>query len=170
MLCLCFLFLAFSEKTKAQGAARADQVKAAFLFHFTQFVKWPPEAFTNTSEPFVIGILGTDPYGAYLDRLLTDEKVSGRPIVVKRFADEEKAGICHLLFINKSIAADALAELHRNATLTVGDAPDFTGRGGIIRFYTEQNKVRFEINITAAKAAGIEISSKLLRLAKLVEN
>src|SRR5258708_15173874 len=76
------------------------QVKAVFLFNFTQFVEWPANAFPAQQSPLVIGVLGDDPFGPYLDETVQGEKVNGHPLIVRRFNDVEDAKSCHILFIS----------------------------------------------------------------------
>ena len=146
------------------------EVKAAFLFNFAKFVTWPPTSFNTPDDPLVIGILGTDPFGAELARLAADVKVQGRPLVVKHGTTAAQLAGCHVLFIGASEQerlVQVLASLRQNGSpaLTVGDAEDFLSAGGMIRCVMEQNKVRFEIRPAAAANAGLTISSKLLSLA-----
>lgn len=156
----------------AQTAAPEYQIKAVFLFNFAQFVDWPPHAFPESKTPLVIGILGEDPFGAYLDETVRNEKVNKRPLVIQRYRRVDEIKICHLLFISRS-EKDQLeqifAELKGRNILTVGDYEGFALRGGMIRFITEKNKIRLRINLEAAKAAKLTISSKLLRPAAIVE-
>ncbi len=147
------------------------QLKAVFLFNFAQFVEWPPTAFPEPQTPLVIGVLGEDPFGAYLDETVRGEKVNNRPLVVQRFRQPEEIKHCHVLFISRSERdrlGQILPSLKGRNILTVGDAEDFAGRGGMIRFVTEKNKIRLKINVEAAKAADLTISSKLLRPAEIV--
>ncbi|HEY4300698.1 MAG TPA: YfiR family protein [Candidatus Didemnitutus sp.] len=164
----------------ALGAAapqsRADpapeyQVKAVFLFNFTQFVEWPPEAFKAPDAPLVIGILGDDPFGTYLDHVVHGEKSGVHPLIVKRLRDAAEAADCQLLFLSPSAMPQfnaVLAAVAGRGILTVGDGDEFARRGGMIRFFTANNKIRLRINLGAARAAGLTISSKLLRPAEIV--
>lgn len=163
----CFVLL--SLQPQAQTAPKAYQVKAAFLYNFSQFVEWPPTAFSNQASPFVIGILGKDPFGAYLHELVKGERINGHPIQVQRYGDEKEIKNCHILFINLPSTINALSALENQSTLTVSDADNFARQGGMIRFFTENNKIRLEINPAAAKEASLNISSKLLRVAQIVE-
>ena len=147
------------------------RVKSGFLFNFPQFVEWPARAFRDAHAPIVIGILGDDPFGPYLDKLLEGEKVGGRSLVVQRFRRVEDAGNCQILFVSHSEAGNVeplLTRLHDRAVLTVGEDESFERAGGMVRFVIENNKVRLRINPDAAKAHELTISSKLLRLATLV--
>src|SRR5688572_7981054 len=81
-----FLTGSFLLIAQAPSSSRAYQIKAAFLFNFCQFVDWPPEAFSSNSQPLVIGVLGTDPFGTSLKALTRNESVNGRPLTVTHFA------------------------------------------------------------------------------------
>jgi hypothetical protein len=147
------------------------QLKAVFLFNFTQFVEWPAEAFPESQTPLVIGILGEDPFGTYLDEAVAGEKANNRQLVVERYRRPQDIKLCHILFISRSEAdrlEQILAGVSGRRILTVGDVDGFAGRGGMIRFVTERNKIRLKINLEAAKAAKLTISSKLLRPADIV--
>jgi hypothetical protein len=157
-----------------QAAAQAPpsqeyQVKAAFLFNFAQFITWPTNAFTEVQSPLVIGILGTDPFGSVLDEIVRGEKANGHPLVVQRYRQIEEARGCHILFISESEnkrVEDIFIKLKGRNILTVGDTDEFARRGGMIRFFTEKGKLRLLINPGATQQAGLEVSSRLLRLAK----
>lgn len=155
----------------AQGKPTLEyQVKAAFLFNFTRFIRWPATAYTSPAAPFVIGIAGTDPFGNYLDDLVNDEQLDGHRIQVKRYADGQDIDGCQLLFINLNDQAKEkalLAQISHQNILTVSDADDFIKAGGMLHFYKEENKVKMEIKLAAVKAAQLDISSKLLQLAKV---
>lgn len=154
-------------------AVRASeyQVKAVFLFNFAQFVEWPPAAFPDSQTPIVLGILGDDPFGEFLDETVRGETVNGRAFAVQRYHAIEDISTCHILFISQSERPrmeQTLARLKDRSTLTVGDGDGFTQRGGMIRFITEENRVRLRINVGATRAANLTISSKLLRAADVV--
>ena len=148
-----------------------SQLKAVFLFNFAQFVDWPPQAFPEAQKPLVIGVLGEDPFGGYLDETVRGEKVNNRPLTVQRYRQVEDIKTCHILFISRS-EADRLEQILTNLKdrniLTVADADGFARRGVMIRFATEKNKTHLKINLEAAKAANLTISSKLLRPAEIV--
>lgn len=151
-------------------ASREYQVKAVFLFNFSQFVDWPPATFSSSNTPFVIGILGDDPFGSYIDETVAGEKMKGHPMVVHRYRTVKDITDCQILFIaDPDYADEALRTLGRRSVLTVSDAANFARQGGMVRFFTENNKLRLQINPSAAKAAGLTISSKLLRLAEIVD-
>ena len=158
---------------RAQAAPIPEyRVKATFLFQFTQFVEWPDDAFRSLEAPLAICILGDDPFGTFLDETVRDEKAQGHPISVTRYQRLEDVANCQLLFVSRKHASRVrdIAEAHKNqSVLIVGDSDGFVDNGGIVQFVTEQNKVHLRINLNAAKGANLTISSKLLRLATLVE-
>jgi hypothetical protein len=146
------------------------EVKAAFLFNFTQFVEWPPASFASDQAPLMIGILGENPFGSYLEEIVAGEKVHGHSLTINYYKNLDEIKSCNILFINKDKAGDMnniLASIKGKNILTVSDAPFFLQQGGIVRFYTLNNKISLQINLDAAKAAKLEVSSKLLRLCKI---
>src|SRR5438552_6249404 len=154
---LFVLLLSSGPSLLAETAPPAEyQLKAVFLFNFAQFVEWPPEAFPEARTPLIIGVLGEDPFGAYLDETVRGEKVNNRVLAVQRYRRVDEIKTCHILFISHSEASrlePIFASLKGRNILTVSDAVDFTRHGGMIRFVTEKNKIRLRINLEAAKAA-----------------
>jgi len=150
-------------------------IKAGFIYNFAKLVEWPTASFAQPDSPIVIGILGEDPFGATIDRIVADKKINGRGFAVKRVKwsrDFKDLRDCNILFVSSSekehieSVIDAMKGL---PILTIGDAPGFAKRGGIINFMLEDNKVRFEVNVEAAKHADLTISSRLLTLARIVQ-
>jgi hypothetical protein len=147
------------------------QVKAAFLFNFTQFVQWPESAFRDAGEPICIGVLGEDPFGKALDETVGGERSGRRDLIVRRSRAVSELKDCQLLFISKSERgrlAPILSEVESTGVLTVSEVEGFARLGGTINFYLEGNRVRFEINPDGAQKAGLRISSQLLSLGKIV--
>jgi YfiR/HmsC-like len=171
-LCGLFLLGFAAPAVAAEPAPSAEyQLKAVFLFNFAQFVEWPAQAYRDAKAPLVIGVLGEDPFGAFLDRLVRGEKVGDRPLIVRRFRRVEDIAECHILFISRSEAAtlgQVIAHLKGRSLLTVSDVDTFTRQGGIVRFVTENGKIRLRINVEAAKRCELTISSKILRPAMIV--
>lgn len=154
---------------RAQDSRPSEyQLKAAFLFNFAKFVEWPSDAFVEATSPFIIGTLGGNPFGGDLERTIRDKKINNRVIIFKEFRTLTEATNCHILFINASERPrlpEIVAGLRRTSVLTVSEMEGFTGSGGMINFVQEHNKIRFQINDEAAKAANLRISSKLLSIA-----
>ena len=149
-------------------------IKAGFIYNFAKFVEWPANAFAQPDSPIVIGVLGTDPFGNTLDRIVEDKKVGTRGFVVRRYKwnkDLKELKECKILFVSASERAhiDEIVDSVKGLPiLTVGETPGFAERGGVIRFTLEDNRVRFEVNVEAAHQADLNISSRLLTLAKII--
>ena len=144
------------------------QVKAAVLFNSAQFVTWPSSQ--PADIPLVIGILGDDPFGSYLDETARGEKVNNRSLSIQRFRRGTEPRNCHILFVSRSEgerAAQIVSNLKGRRILTVSDIEGFAGLGGMIELFIEKNKIRMRINLEAVRAADLKISSKLLRVAEV---
>ena len=83
-----------------KGANSEAKIKAVFLYNFTRFVEWPARSFSSETAPFVIGIIGEDPFGAYIEQAIVGEKVNSHPIVIRRFNSIAEIEDCHILFVN----------------------------------------------------------------------
>jgi YfiR/HmsC-like len=147
------------------------QVKAVFLFNFVQFVDWPAPAARDSQLPVIIGILGNDPFGPFLDETVRGERLGSRPIQLRRFRQIADIEECNVLFISQSESErlpEILSVLKTRPVLTVSDGDAFAEQGGMIQFVTDKSRIRLRINLDAAQAANVTISSKLLRVAEIV--
>ena len=167
ILSLWFLFAASLFAAPAQDAPSEYQLKAAFLFNFAKFVDWPAGAFPKPDSPFVIGVLGENPFEAHLENTLRHKTINGRPIVHRLVKSTEEARHVHVLYISASETKrmrDILKELNHAPVLTVGETEGFVAEGGMIGFVREGKKIRFQIDDESARAANLKINSKLLSL------
>lgn len=168
-----FFLLSYRQAPQLE-TSNEHKIKAVFLFNFSHYVEWPIDVLPEDDSPFVIGILGKDPFGVYLDETVSNEYVKKHPLVIKRFEHVEQIATCHILYIipaNKDELKGILESLaSKKNILTVSDATTFARLGGMIRLYTEENKTRIRINLKAVKNSDLVISSKLLRLADIVES
>ena len=147
------------------------QVKAAYLMNFTKFVEWPASAFSASDAPIVICVLGDDPFGPTLDRMVEGQDVNGRPIRTRRSVPEANPQGCHVAFVSRSERTEMeqiVSTLRNSSVLTVSEVPGFADAGGMIEFVIEDDKVRFHINPAAARAAGLTVSSRLLSVASSI--
>jgi hypothetical protein len=169
---LAVAVLVWAAPILAVGAPTEYQVKAVFLFNFSQFVEWPAQSLGSAATPFSICIVGEDRFGMELDAAVRGENVQGHPFVVKRFAHPAAIeSSCHIVFIDNSEASqlDSITgALGGHAVLTVTDIEHSAERGAIIQFTNDRNRLRLRINVAAAKSAGLTISSKLLRPAEII--
>jgi hypothetical protein len=152
----------------AQPRPKADEggVKAAFLYNFTKFVEWPSSAFTDASSPFVVCAYAEASFRKKLEDILQGEQVRGRPVTVA--APDDGRG-CHLLYFARDGSnhqSRILPGLRQTPVLSVGEGRPFLEQGGLIAFVLENDRVRFAISKRGADAAGLTISSQLLRVAR----
>ena len=153
--------------TPAHAATSETAVKAAFLPRFARYVSWPANASPRASEPFVLCVVGRDPFGPSLDNASRTQSVDGRRIVVRRIGSAADGRGCHIAFIQGSRtqpAGQMLAAFGRMPVLTVTDAGN-GGQRGIIHFSIVSGRVRFFIDEAGAAQRGLTISSRLLALA-----
>lgn len=163
--------LALSAGGSAQGPSE-HQVKAAFLFNFARFVDWPANAFADPGAPYQLCVLGQDPFGPDLEATIGKKTVNGRGFRIVRATDvRDLAGPCHIVFVAESEAdrpKETLKRLSAEGVLTVSEIEGFAELGGVINFIVVDDKVRLEINLDAAERARLQVSSQLLKLARVV--
>ncbi len=146
------------------------KVKAAFIYNFAKFIEWPDGHFVSDDTPFVIAVVGDDPFNGALDQAVAGKRVGTHPVEVRHFDSDEKPESCEIVFItdkDDETESRIIAQLSGKAVLTVGDSDNFNANGGAIRFFTQDSKIHFEINTDATDNAKLKISSKLLKLARI---
>lgn len=164
-------WLLFTNIAHVQQAPTEYQVKAAYLFNFLKFVEWPDEPSANPHHPWVIGIVGQNPFGNELAQLVAGKVVEGRELQVKEFQPSEDLRACNILFIGsseKKRLGAILASLNGGSVLTVADMANFTESGGMIQLVMEDGRVRLVIDVGVTSKARLKVSSKLLSLARVV--
>lgn len=159
--------------TPAQGLTPTDpteyNVKAAFVFNFAQYVEWPPESFPTGDRSMVFCTYGSDPFEGSLARIVERGAGGDRPVSFRIVYSPATARACHLLFLPRDRAAETNTLAHSlrgSHTLLIGESADFLESGGVIRLFIEKRKVRFEINVDAAREQQLRVSSQLLKLAR----
>jgi len=155
---------------------REYPIKAAYLYNFAKYVRWPenvPHDVANNGAWFTIGIVGRSPIESPLREVARKRQIQDRSIRLMAISDADNLARCHVVFVPSDHAQDFLSAMPPDAAsspvLLVGESPGFAAGGGMISFYTKDNRVKFEINPKAAEVAGLKISSKLLRLGKIVQ-
>ncbi|MEO6708564.1 MAG: YfiR family protein [Planctomycetota bacterium] len=167
------LAMAASSRATNEGLGEYE-VKAQFLLRFaTTYVKWPETAFASKSSPFIVAVIGKDPFGKPLDELLKDKLVGEHPIKVVRFASSEALANCHMLFVPES-AEKQLKKISAfckdKPILVVAESISAAQSGAHFGLFLEKSKLKFAINPMATRQAKLEVSSELLKLAVIVEN
>jgi hypothetical protein len=154
---------------ETENVHEESAIKAVFLYSFGRYIDWPENAFPNASAPFVIGIVGEDKFAGALEEIAAKKTIQDRRIAIVHFAvaDEYKPP-CQILFISHSVAADqqiALLKKTQDAAIfVVGETPNFVQNGGNANFFTEGDRIRFEINVDTARKSRLRMDAKLLNL------
>lgn len=173
LLLALFAALACPMGLRAESPMQREyEIKAAYIYNFINYIDWPENAFPAPGGTITIGVVGDSPFNAALN-VLNGKQVKGRSLVLKQINDPKDLDQCQIVFISSSEKArlpELLGKLKDSRVLTVSEIDGFAQQGGIINFISEHNKVRFEINPDAARRLGLNISSELLKLAKLVKS
>ena len=170
LLAAALLFLAVPPSAVQAGIQQAGeyQVKAAFILNFVNFVDWPGG--TLSRDTITIGILGQDPFDGALDSL-SGKTVGGRRVLIRKYNEPEEAAGANILFIGASERRELpriLKAVRGRSILTIGDSKGFADAGVMINLVVLRKRVGFEVNLAAAKRAGLLVSSQLLKLAREV--
>ncbi|HUK36104.1 MAG TPA: YfiR family protein [Vicinamibacterales bacterium] len=146
-------------------------VKAAYILNFIHLTRWPEDAFAQPSAPLHVCVVGSDVFGGLLDSTLNGETAGPHPLVVDHVSAEASLRSCHLAFVSRGATERALSELRELVTapiLTIGESDRLTGANGIITFVVDGQRVRFDVNRSAALSRHLTLSSRLLRVARVV--
>ena len=156
---------------EAQDAS-PHELTAAFLFNFVRFTTWPAGSLQQDA-PIVVCVSGSDGVAGSLDELTRRRRVNGRLIAIRPTSLEQPLGGCHVVYgasLNPSTTQQLIQATSSLPILTVGDSSDFAARGGIANFFVDDGRMRFAVNPDAAARAQLQISSKLLSLARITRD
>lgn len=170
-MCICMRSAANAEQP-TQLQPSEYEIKAAFIYNFAKFVEWPPASNQAVSDSIIIGILGKDPFGYLMEKVIGGKTAGGKTILIERYESIEMARRCHILFVSDSETPrlkQIVRQLSGQHVLTVGEMDRFARQGGMICLYMQDKRIRFRINMAATEAAQLRLSSKLLKLAEIVE-
>jgi hypothetical protein len=175
-LCLATLWLvlaSFAAHVSAADSPLAPEyaLKAAFLYNFAKFITWPSRAEDDARAGLVIGVCGPEDLTAEIAESLHGRTIGNRVVKVRRVTSTEEAASSNLLFISAVDEAGCRvlqARVRDRPIVTVGESASFAAANGMITFVREEDKLRFEINSTAAERVGLKFSAQLLKLATVV--
>jgi hypothetical protein len=171
---MALLALAGAPPIQPQAGPSVEyQVKAAFLLNFARFIEWPPDAFQNEKTPITLCVFRYDPFGSALDEVIRGKAVNNRDLLARRVNDLQDVKACQLVFVSDREDAhlsEISNHLRGTSALVVGEAAGFAERGGTVQFFLENNKLRFAVNVDAVARARLQVSSRLLALAKIVHD
>lgn len=178
------LALAISLALSAAGAAgqtvaqeRVAKIKSAYLLNFLRYTKWPTHAFSDAASPLTVCVVGVDSLGRTLELTMSGQTVSNRPVAIRRYVSGDELrrhtnASCHLIFLSSSEleGAPTLTEFDNTGmSLTVGETRSFVRFGAMLALNLENDRIVFYANRDAIRRAEVDLSSKLLQLARIVE-
>lgn len=172
-LCGIFALWVVSLSGFADEGGLEYRVKSAFLFNFTRFVQWPESYFSKTGDIMSLCVIGDPVFYDILQDTVAGKRSQQKMLVVSRVTTRRELKDCHVVYFlgeNSNTVDQWLRLLQSESVLTVGDSPQFVEAGGIIGFVIVDGKIRFDINLSQAAAVNIDVSSKLLNLARTVKN
>lgn len=166
------LLVGFDVRSRGQETSREYQVKAVLLYNLTQFVEWPAAAFDSVDSPFVVCVLGFDPFGSALEEAVRGERSNNRSIIIRHINRVEEAQDAQVVFVGANRRRDLpqiLAGLRGRPVLSVADFDGFLLSGGMVRMAsTPDRKIKIRVNLDTARAGGLVLSAKLLRVCTIV--
>jgi hypothetical protein len=171
ILCFFLLVSGTTQYVRGQTTVEESQVKAAFLFHFAQLVDWPADPNSDGNRSLIVCVFDDDPQRHELQSTLEGKLIGERVLHIRLLNDPQAIPGCKVLFLSRDEGhrqPEILQDLRDQPVLTVGESDSFLSDGGMIRFRIESDRIRFDINLTAADSAHLKISSRLLLLATSV--
>lgn len=164
LIAICSLF------SRAQSVATPEyQLKAVFLYNFTQFVEWPSSSFLSPDDPFVIGILGENDFETYILKIVYGDSIGGHPILIQKYNTYNDVKKCHILFIGENKTKQLnqmIGSLKKQNVLIVGDDSAILSQGGMIRIFAKDKRMHLQICMENVDDTKLILSSKLMRLAE----
>lgn len=173
IICLLLSILLVHSMPAFAQTAEVSQVKAAYLYNFTKYVEWPPDAFHSADDPAVICVIGDDRTGKILDQVTVGKKANGRRVEARSPRSMNELRACQVLFIgfeSKDRIAGILRNLRDSNVLVVGQADQFLSLGGMINLVPKNGAIELEIDTKATDAAGLKVSSRLLFVSRIVSD
>lgn len=171
VLCIVLILSVLPQDAGAQSIPEEYQVKAAFLFHFAQFVDWPANVLNTGDSSLKLCIFDDEPRRQELQSTIEGKSIGSRVIHVLQINQSKQIHGCNILFLSRDEAqrqTAILKSLRGMPVLTVGETDNFLSDGGMIRFHFDADKIRFDINLDEAESSHLKISSRLLLLATSV--
>jgi hypothetical protein len=171
LLWISLIILGLPHNTQSQSVAEEYQVKAAFLFHFAQFVDWPTGVLNNSDSSLILCVFDDEPRRQEFQNMIEGKAIGARVFHVRQISQSPEVQGCNILFLSRDEArrqTAILKSLRGMPVLTVGETDNFLSDGGLIRFHLDEDKIRFDINLDGAESSHLKISSRLLVLATTV--
>lgn len=170
-LLLLGMLLALPRLATAAEVSVEFRLKAAFLLNFAKLVQWPAARFKDSKDALRLCVLGADPFGSVLDDTIRGKRIGERPITVTRAAAAKDLLDCHLVYLGageRSRYAAHMKALSDRSILTVDEGSQFIWPLGMIRFYLDQDRVRFEVSPSTMEKAQLQMDPRMVKIARIV--
>lgn len=158
----------WAQEPSAETISKEYKLKAALLYTFAKYVEWPAKRFAAADSPIVIGVVGKNPFGEELDKVVKGRKVNGHPVAVRAVTTPAEIPAVHVLFVAAGaepiVVGDTMDLIQAPGVLTVGETEQFTLLGGVITFVTVGDKVNFEVSRPAADRGRLKLTEELLKV------
>ena len=165
---ICLAPVAYSRAADVEDNRDESRLKLAMMYNFSNFVEWPAAVLPRPDTPFLICVMGADPFGPLL-QALEKRNYQGHPIVVGHPTTIDGARKCHILYIDKPAATalgrDVGRALANTPVLTVSSGGDATDAGIAIGFILQNERIRWNMNLNAIRQAQLKVSAKLIEIA-----
>jgi len=142
-------------------------LKAAFIYNFARFTTWPADV--PAADRFVICVLNDGAVAEALARAVAGRSLAERPVTVSVVEPAAPKRACRVLYVaglSVERVAEVVSELRELPVLTISNIEGFASTGGMTQFFFEHGQLRFRIHLESAKRAGLQISSRLLIMAR----
>jgi hypothetical protein len=171
-LLFCVLLLLGPTKASCEPVTGSEyEVKLGFIYNFIRFATWPADTFDSASDTLTL-CLASDNAASNVIYKLHGKSVKDRKLKVIAYQDDASLRQSHVLFFatqDRVLIQKVLDQTKGRSILTVGEIDGFIRMGGIINFFKEHNRLRFQVNIDAARRNALKISSQLLGSAKIIK-
>jgi hypothetical protein len=158
------------EAVRPPGMQKPDyEIKAGLIAKFVDYCKWPPASpAENSDTPFTIGAFEKNELVSYLKERLETRKIKGKKTEIVIISGDEEIKKCHLLYISKipgKRLEEILTAVGSQPILTVADSQDYAEKGVMINMFKKDRKIRFNVNLAAARENHLVLSARFLKYA-----
>jgi len=172
LIASCFLMTNIAQIANAETHTDGRLLKAAFIYNFAKFTRWPENTWKQQNAPLNLCTIGKDELINELKRL-TGKTIKDHPVITQSLQNKQIPDNCHLLYIassEKNHYKNILESVHNKPILTISEQPHFARSGGMIEFFRKKDQTRFIINLGITRNTGLTVSSRLLNLALVINH
>jgi hypothetical protein len=172
--CLFLLLVAVTIRLAPAPIEDEYYRKAALLSVFSEYIQWPEQSgMADKNSPFIIGVIGTNPFGEILQASFAQEenRIKNKQVKILFISKKEEINGCHILFISKSNEpqlAELMTFLKEKPIVTIAETKGFGKKGVMFNFFKSRGEIRFEINGASLRDSRLIVDSQLLSIGKVI--